>query len=442
MTDIGFVDRLHTLTAAGLASDIAEMIRSGELPHGTRLPTIRAVSEAVGVSVGTVAEAWASLRQDGLVETRRRGGTRVIAQRAARSFTSWADVDLLLSSPDTALQPPLEAALLQGLRQQGVNAWGREHMVPPLREAVTPMWPFAAEAWMTAGGGTEGLWLATRAAIRPGRPIAIEEPAPPGFLSTVHDMGVEVIGVPADEEGPLPGALQSALDAGASAVVIQPGGPFATRSVLSEERAAELAALLSPTGAVVVEDDSLGPLSAVPVRTIGSFLPDRTIRVLSFCKAFGLDLRTSVIGGARVLIDQAIAARSGGLASTSRILQHALAALLLDSTALDAVAEAKSRYARRREMALAAFTSEGLTAHSGTGSLTLWAEVEDERAAALALAARGVVVDVGATAFVSPQSTGLLRLSTAQLPEDAALLDELARLVAQAASGALRVPFG
>jgi DNA-binding transcriptional MocR family regulator len=235
--------------------------------------------------------------------------------------------------------------------------------------------------------------------------------------------------------------LRRALDAGATAFVHQPGGPFSTRHVLSADRVAELAAELRLSDALVVEDDSLGPLSISAVRTLGAALPTRTIRVLSFCKAFGLDLRTSVLGGARPLIDRVISLRSGGVASNSRILQHALAAMIHDETAASTVAEARERYSNRRTIALRAFRSAGLIVDSGPGSLVIWVEVPDERTAAMALATRGIVVDVGAAAFAAPQPTGLLRFSIAQLPEDEALVGELAALVDRSVSGDLRVRF-
>jgi DNA-binding transcriptional MocR family regulator len=74
--------------------------------------------------------------------------------------------------------------------------------------------------------------------------------------------------------------------------------------------------------------------------------------------------------------------------------------------------------------------------------MVLWVEVPDERSAAQALATRGIVVDVSATAFVVPSSSaGMLRMSTAQLPEDPALLRGLAQLVDRAVRGDLRVQF-
>jgi DNA-binding transcriptional MocR family regulator len=439
----GIVDRLRGRTASALAAEFADLIDVGTLPVGSSLPTIRAVADAVGVSVGTVADAWGTLRERGLVETRRRGGTRVVARSDEPVFAGWGSVDFLLSSPDPLLQPPLDGALVNALHRPGVNAWGRKHMVAALREAVAPSWPFAAEAWTSAGGGTEGLWLATRAAIPDGGIIAVEEPASPGYLAVLASLGATVIGVPVDDEGPLPWALSAALDAGARAFVHQPGGPFSTRHVLSAARVSELVEVLRDREAVIVEDDSLGYLSQVPVRTLGNDFPDRTIRVLSYCKSFGLDLRTSVIGGAKVLVERALAARSGGVASNSRILQHALAELITEEHARSVVAHARDRYARRRALALEAFESEGLTVHSGAGSMVLWVDVPDERSAAQALATRGIVVDVSATAFVTPSasSTGMLRMSTAQLPEDPALLRSLAQLVDRAVRGDLRVQF-
>jgi DNA-binding transcriptional MocR family regulator len=438
-TDI--VEGLRGRTSAELSAEFADLIHAGALPAGGTLPTIRAVADAVGVSVGTVADAWGSLRERGLIETRRRGGTRVLAPSDSRRFSGWGSVDLLLASPDPRLQPPLDDALLSALRQPGVNAWGREHMVPALRDAVAATWPFEAEAWMSAGGGTEGLWLATRAALPDGGVVAVEEPAPPGYLASLAELGVVVIGVPVDDQGPVPSALRGAVAAGASAFVLQPGGPFSTRSVLTEERIRELVPILRSSEVSVVEDDSLGLLSAVPVRSLGAELPDRTIRVLSYCKSFGLDLRTSVLGGARHLIDRAIAARSGGVASNSRILQHALAAMIGQPHALSVVASARERYARRRRLAIEAFESTGLTVHSGPASMVIWVEVPDERAAAQGLATQGIVVDVAATAFAVSPLQGMLRLSTAQLPEDPALLRELAGLVNRAARGDLRVRF-
>lgn len=57
--------------------DLARAIQSGQLPAGTRLPTVRALASDLGIAVNTVAKAFRTLEQAGLVITRGRAGTVV-----------------------------------------------------------------------------------------------------------------------------------------------------------------------------------------------------------------------------------------------------------------------------------------------------------------------------------------------------------------------------
>jgi len=63
-------------------SQIEALIRAGELPRGTRLPTVRQLSLDLGLAVNTVARAYKELEADRLVETRGRNGTFVLASRS------------------------------------------------------------------------------------------------------------------------------------------------------------------------------------------------------------------------------------------------------------------------------------------------------------------------------------------------------------------------
>nr|WP_237419194.1 GntR family transcriptional regulator [Kitasatospora sp. SID7827] len=58
-------------------SQIAALARSGELPVGLKLPTVRALAERLGLAANTVARAYRELEADGVVETRGRAGTTV-----------------------------------------------------------------------------------------------------------------------------------------------------------------------------------------------------------------------------------------------------------------------------------------------------------------------------------------------------------------------------
>jgi DNA-binding transcriptional regulator YhcF (GntR family) len=67
-----------------LRTGVATRVASGELPAGTRLPTVRGLADELGLAVNTVARAYRELEADGVVETRGRQGTFVRSTSAAR----------------------------------------------------------------------------------------------------------------------------------------------------------------------------------------------------------------------------------------------------------------------------------------------------------------------------------------------------------------------
>lgn len=94
-----------TLTAAAgsaapyeqLRAQIAERARSGRLPAGFKLPTVRGLAQDLGLAANTVAKAYRALEADGVIETRGRNGTFVAAagegpsREAAAAAQAYAD---------------------------------------------------------------------------------------------------------------------------------------------------------------------------------------------------------------------------------------------------------------------------------------------------------------------------------------------------------------
>ncbi|MGG8407426.1 GntR family transcriptional regulator [Streptomyces sp. 12297] len=60
-------------------AQIADRARTGRLPVGFRLPTVRGLAEELGLAANTVAKAYKALEADGVIETRGRNGTFVAA---------------------------------------------------------------------------------------------------------------------------------------------------------------------------------------------------------------------------------------------------------------------------------------------------------------------------------------------------------------------------
>ena len=62
-----------------LRRQLADLITAGRLGPGDRLPPLRQLAGDMGVAVGTVARTYRELEQEGLLTSRRGGGTRVAA---------------------------------------------------------------------------------------------------------------------------------------------------------------------------------------------------------------------------------------------------------------------------------------------------------------------------------------------------------------------------
>jgi DNA-binding transcriptional regulator YhcF (GntR family) len=79
-----------------LRTQIADQARSGALPVGYRLPTVRGLADELGLAANTVAKAYRALEADGVIETRGRNGTFVAAagdaaaREAAAAATAYA----------------------------------------------------------------------------------------------------------------------------------------------------------------------------------------------------------------------------------------------------------------------------------------------------------------------------------------------------------------
>jgi DNA-binding transcriptional regulator YhcF (GntR family) len=84
---------------------IAAQARSGELAAGTRLPTVRALADELGLATGTVARAYKELEADGVITTRGRNGSVVSwSADAARGAVEQAAAALVAQSDAAGLE--------------------------------------------------------------------------------------------------------------------------------------------------------------------------------------------------------------------------------------------------------------------------------------------------------------------------------------------------
>lgn len=415
-------ERLKERTARGIAVETSALIRSGALPIGARLPTVRDLAFKLGVSPATISEAWSDLRRQKMITGRGRNGTWVfgntVAPRPARmgSVGHFGEgvLDLTMAVPDRRLLPPLADALVHGAQAENLNSYERTPILNELREAVTPRWPYRPGTFLATNGGYNAVYSALHALVMPGASIAVEDPTAMRILDIIEDLGAEIIPIECDAEGPLPSSLASALQKNPTAFIYQPRTHAVTGRALSLERMRELATTLEASDCLIIEDDGVGDVSPLPPISMGDRFPGRVVHILSFSKSLGPDLRLAVLSSSTTIARQIQSYRSFSSGWTSRLLQAATAWLLGDPESMRMVAYARGIYAERRTSLISRLGERGIEVSPGDG-LCIWIPVESEQYALVTLAARGIAALPGAKCSV--RAVNHIRIATGILTD-------------------------
>lgn len=420
-------DRIAAVTeqrsAAGIAAAVNRMIRAGELPSGTRLPTVRKLADSLGTSPTTINEAWRSLSRIGAIRTEGRNGSFVAdhpgTPRPARFWRLAGEAgrlehDLSAGVPDPDLLPPLPALSAH----TGPPLLG--YLDPPvlpelearLRETWQPLWQ--PESVTVVDGSLDAIDRMLGLLVHFGDRVIVENPTFAPLLDLLELLGATVVGAEMDECGIVPSALRDALRQDTAVVLLQPRAQNPTGTSMTSDRARELADILreSPR-TIILEDDHAGPIASAEQVGLARHLPDRTVHIRSFSKSHGPDLRLAAVGGPTELVESMIARRSLGPTWSSRLLQRLLVTMLSDPACIAAVDRARGVYAQRRAALVEALTRHGVPVTGGDG-FNLWVTVEQERDALVLLAAQGIGAAPGRPFLVgAPDGHEHLRLTSA-----------------------------
>lgn len=425
------------MSARGLAAAVTQAIREEELAPGDQLPPIRQIARELALSPTTVSAAWGLLARAGSIRTDGRRGTVITDvhvyregryRQALQRQTPFA-IDLSTGVPDGRLLPSLGPALL-ALRTAGTPAsYLDDPVLPGLATLLAASWPYRPPALTVVDGAMDALELVIRSTLRYGDRVVVEHPTFPPLIDLLDTVGAQVVGVRLDGEGIVPGELGGVLDASTRALVLQPRGHNPTGISMTPARTRELAALLSGTDVIVVEDDAASAISTSPDVSIGQHLPDQTVHIRSYSKSHGPDLRLAAMSGPTDLISKVHHIRQLGQGWSSRLLQRVLAHLLADHASCDEVALARNEYADRRGRFVATLAQHGLPV-VGNDGLNVWVPVHDQAAATMRLAARGIGVAPGTAFNVLPGESPHIRVTVGLL---ATGIEEVAREVAAAA---------
>ncbi|MFJ8111519.1 aminotransferase class I/II-fold pyridoxal phosphate-dependent enzyme [Streptomyces sp. NPDC096132] len=423
--------------AADISASIERAVGEGALEPGQLLPPMRELAVALGVNPNTVAAAYRTLRERGVIETHGRRGSRVRPKPATTGREKVrVDVpagvrDLADGNPDPALLPPLAGAFAAAAERADREPvlYGADPVDPELARlarAALDADGVPAGPLTVASGSLDAVERVLVAHLKPGDGVAVEDPGWGRTLDLVPALGLRTVPVGMGDEGPLPGDLRAALEAGARAVLVTDRAQNPTGASMSASRAEELRAVLADhPGTLLIEDDHGHGIVDLPLHPLAGVTRHWAF-VRSVAKAYGPDLRLAVLTGDEVTVDRVRGRQRLGPGWVSLLVQRAVARLWADG-AVDGHGVATS-YRRRRDALMAALAERGVASHGRSG-MNVWVPVPDETGVVARLLHAGWAVAPGARFRLGSAPAIRITVSTLTKEEIGPLADAVASAV-------------
>jgi 2-aminoadipate transaminase len=454
---------------AQIAHEIQRRIRSGALPPGTQLPTVRELSRQLGITRLTVHSAYSELQSGGWVEATVGRGTFVAprpdpAQAAAglgqeisargvlSDMTRMAQLPGMLSlamadaAPEFYPMREIERSIGEALETGGPKllSYTTAHGDPVLRTVLGELLKERAlrvspDELLITSGATQGLTLLAQTLARPGDTAIVEQPTYLGALNTLGSQGLRLVGAPLDAEGLVVEALEPLITAHRPRFLYTvPTFHNPSGATLSPERRQALLELAARHRLPVVEDDIYGMLAyegPAPAPLKANDREGLVIYLSSFSKSLYPGARIGYIAATPQLIGRLAMARQASDICSSPLQQRALAIFVQRGWMAAHLRRVIPRYRERRDALLTAMAHHfpaGVRWTTPAGGFCSWVTLPPGVSTTdlyLAAIERGVAFAPGDVFFVGPAQPHM-RLAFAtqppeQLAEAVAVLGEL-----------------
>ncbi|UUY01617.1 PLP-dependent aminotransferase family protein [Svornostia abyssi] len=316
--------------------------------------------------------------------------------REILALTAQGDVISLaggLPSPDTFPADEIRAAFAEALAGDGARRalqYSTTEGHPGLRAAharrlTARGLPTAGEELLVCTGSQQALGLVCDVLLEPGDTVLVEDPTYLAALQRFGMAGAHVVGVPCDDDGLLPDALETAVrEHRPKLLYTMPNFQNPSGRTLPASRRDAIARIAADLGLWILEDDPYGELryegSALPPIAALDDAADRTIHISSLSKVLAPGLRLGYTRMPEALRAQLIVAKQAADLHTSTIDQEAAAGAMarLD---LDAhLHTVRALYGERRDALLAGLHDalpEGSTWNRPAGGMFVWARLPE-----------------------------------------------------------------
>jgi len=457
-----------------IALRMAQMVASGALKGGQRLPSVRDSAVQNGVSVSTVVQAFGYLEERGLVQPRPKAGyfvagasktratdlVRQLHQQPAATKASEATLPCVASAKTLASfagYSPKDAdffdtdrirvALSRAtrLKRDTLIEYASSAGTSALCDAVALRalhlgCALRGEDIVITAGCIQAVALCLQVVTQPGDLVAVESPTFFGFLDLLASMNLKTISIPTDPRtGVSLPALQLALQTQPiRAVLLVPtlSNPQGAVMPLTQKRA--LAQLVTQHQVPLIEDVVFNDLLASDARrkAVKAFDTQGWVMTCgSFSKTVSPGIRLGWVEAGRWRKDVANLKRVQG-ASTNAVLEYALADLLTQGNYEAHLRwmclQMKQRLGQARKLIVAHFP-KGTRVYDPPAGYTLWLELPKHMDTMVLFSRckmRGILVGPGQLFCCSHHYQHFLRLSFAGAwgPIEQEALAEVGRL--------------
>lgn len=427
----------------------AQVLRSrildGTFRSGDKLPSVRRLSDELGVNPATVVAAYRILGREGFISMRKGSGAYVgeISRPDASGTLTQSQAACAIRYDLSANAPPQDSYPLGDVKRylaravdiDGAAAFSYQESAgfQPLRLAAAKDMERCFGRGVNpqdvhvVSGAQQGLDLAARVLLRPGDVAAAENPGYPGVVAAFMAAGARVEWLDIGATGPDLAALERiARERPLRLVYVNPTLQNPSCAVYDQDVRKDLVKLAERFGFYIIEDDLMGDLAEhapPPLASLDS--SGRVIYLKSYSKSLMPGLRIAVLEASPVLRERLEEAKRAVDLSSNGLMQRVLSFFLEDGRYSEHVDAVKKRYARARAafcLGLADARSHGASWVEPSGGLNLWLGLppglSGRQASALCMQA-GIAVSPEAEFRQRPDGAdNHLRLSFGSLPED------------------------
>lgn len=475
------VDRTHSLALyQQIVEQLKDRICAGRLPAGTRLPTVRQLAADLGVTRLTVQTAYGALQEAGWIESTVGRGTFVShslrPNTFGRALTANSSSDAVIgeilqvnqiiglrsfasASPDPHLFPTDDFWQALAAQQKDILAatsYVSSQGDPQLRIEISRDLEdrgvrAAPDEILVVAGVTQGLSLVAQTIADPGDRVLVEQPTYLGLLNTLQATGLQPIGVPLDEDGPILEELER--------LIIQQRPRFfytvptyqnPTGGCIAPSRRQAVVDLTAAHGVTLVEDDIYGRLAydgaaPLPLKTLDQ--ADNVVYVSSYSKTLMPGLRLGYVVSPPRLAERLISLRRAADLCSPPLLQRALTQFLRQGGMRRHLRRVLPLYRERRDAfarACARYLPAEVQWRAPQGGFCTWLTLPNDRDFTdleQAFLAQGWAVTPGDVFLADPQSQKSLRLCFGSQPPEAitAGIEVLGRLIHDRIHGRNRI---